>query len=170
MVKAYLLSFLARQYLLLQGRFSERYPNCWLAWEPGAWSSVPLHGGDKLETRMPTAPPPGNSPTPAQGDALCFELPPRPLKLGRAAESDIVINDATVSRDHAVLELAPAGGWSLTPRSSHETVVDSVPLPAGKPVALRSGAHIRAGNVTLTLHDPKQFLARIDKVAKELKS
>ncbi|HEY3446614.1 MAG TPA: FHA domain-containing protein [Myxococcales bacterium] len=169
MVKAYLLSFLARQYLLLQNNFSARYPNCWLAWEPGAWSSVPLHGGDKLATRMPTAPP-GNSPAPSQGDALCFELPPRQLKLGRAAESDIVINDATVSRDHALLDLAPTGTWSLTPKSAHETVVDNVPLPAGKPVVLKPGAHIRAGNVMLTLHDQTQFLARIDKVAKDLKS
>ncbi|MGC4120353.1 MAG: FHA domain-containing protein [Myxococcales bacterium] len=169
MVKAYLLSFLARQYLLLQGKFSERYPNSWLAWEPGAWSSVPLHGGDKLETRMPTSAPPGNTPTPSQGDALCFELPPRPLKLGRAAESDIIINDATVSRDHALLEVGATGGWSLTPKSSHETVVDNVSLPAGKSVLLKPGVHIRAGNVVLTLHDRTQFLARVDKVAKDYK-
>jgi hypothetical protein len=167
MVRAFLLSFLARQYLLLQDKFAERYPHCWLAWEPGAWS-VPASSGDTATTRLPTPALPIEAPP--QGDALCFELAARSLRLGRAAENEIVINDATVSREHLDLSVDDARKWWVTVRGGSETRVNDGPVPLGQPQQLASGATIKTARVVLTFHDQAAFLERVAKAAQGLQA
>src|SRR5882757_1486697 len=71
MFRAYLLSFLARQRLLLEQKFDGRYPHHWLVWEPGSWKAPPVNAA-VAETRLPSQARPLAR---AQaGDALCFEL------------------------------------------------------------------------------------------------
>src|SRR4051812_32130275 len=101
MTRALLLSLLSRQALMLKASgFRERYPHGWLVWEAGGWN-VPDIGEDMGNTRLPSGDMADCLP---QSDVLCFELPPPAadavIKVGRAPECDVVINDATVSREH----------------------------------------------------------------------
>src|SRR5262245_43197509 len=66
----YLLSFLARRYLLLQRKFIVRHPNPWLVWEP-VEGTTEVAGPHAAETWTPTHP--ANRAVKI-GDALCFEL------------------------------------------------------------------------------------------------
>jgi hypothetical protein len=164
MVRAYLLSFLARQRLALKEHMAERYPNCWLAWEPGAWS-VPPAAGDMATTRLPTPLP---ADRPAQGDALCFELLAKPdgspLKLGRAAGNDVVVNDATVSREHILLFRNKDGWIAEVTSQAKSTFFGSAPLSPGQKVLLTDRQKLKVGDVVFTFHEPPSFIERISDV------
>jgi hypothetical protein len=169
MVRAYLLSFLSRQQLVLKEHMAERYPHCWLAWEPGAWS-VPPAAGDMAATRVPTPVPVDR---PAQGDALCFELQARsdgaPLKLGRAAGNDVVINDATVSRDHIHLAKTRDGWMAGGASQSKSTYFGSMPLSPGQQVLLADLQKFKVGDVVFTFHEPASFIQRLAGIASALR-
>jgi hypothetical protein len=164
-VHAYLLSFLALQYLVLRDRFADRYPHSWLAWEPGAWS-VPARE-DTHSTRLPVAQPVVGGHM--QSDALCFELAPRPLRLGRAESSDIPINDATVSRDHLLLTADRDEHWLLTSASARGTRVGAMLVPPGRSVELWTGVRVTAGAAVFTFLGPMDFLERTIRVAANIK-
>lgn len=68
------------------------------------------------------------------------------ITIGRAANNDIVVEDAGVSKFHAYLHRSP-GGWSLTDaRSLNGTWVDGVRLAPGTPPArVGDGSVIRLG-------------------------
>jgi hypothetical protein len=170
MTRAYLLSFLARQRLLLEQRFDARYPHHWLVWEPGTWKAPPANA-KTTETRLPA---PSNQPPRAQpGDALCFELamkPDRPaaLRIGRAEESELVISDATVSREHCTLRLEK-GQWLVRASDSVKSMkVDGRALAAGAEASLSPGQQLDLGEVKLTFLDPKQFHVRVADQASKL--
>jgi hypothetical protein len=169
MVRAYLLSFLARQCLLLKERMAERYPHCWLAWEPGAWSAPPS-AGDMAATRVPT-----NLPVtcPAQGDALCFELRARDdgeaLKLGRAAGNDVLVNDATVSREHLRLAKTKDGWVAEVTSRSKSTFFGSAPLQPGQKILLTDRQRLKIGDVVFTFHEPASFIERFSEVSAGLR-
>jgi hypothetical protein len=164
MVRAYLLSFLSRQRFALKEQMAERFPHCWLTWEPGAWSVPPA--GDSATTGQPTELP---ADRPAQGDALCFELQPRadgsPLKLGRAAGSDVLVNDATVSREHILLSRSGDGWAAEVVSRARSTFLGTAPLSPGQKVALGDRQKLRIGDVVLTFHEPASLLARLSKVS-----
>ena len=161
-IQAFLISLLTRQLALAQDSFLTRYPNQWLVWEPGEWS-VPVSGVDVsiAETRLPSG---GAEQRPLGGDALCFALKVAQgtvVKIGRAADNQIVVSDMTVSRLHASLELK-TGGWSLTPLSeTKKTMLDGKAVGTGKPIELRTGMVIELGGVKVTFYDAAAFKHRV---------
>src|SRR6185503_14815356 len=95
MVPAYLLSVLKQELKTTGEKFGERYPYHWLVWEPGTWTAPATGDTVQIGARHAIAM--------SGGDALSFALKPnqgRPdtLTMGRSQSNDIVINDATVSR------------------------------------------------------------------------
>lgn len=159
---AYMLSLLVRQYLFLVDAFQNRYPSSWLIWEPGAWRPARTTvEGNSAATRLAQETGPAR---PAGTDALCFELKngPERISLGRSSESDIFINDLTLSRDHLVLAWAD-NHWNVTvaPSSTVTTTIDQKPAVQGTTHPLKSGTHITAGDVHFTYYDVVGFLARL---------
>ena len=159
-VPASMQSLLVRQLLALEDAgWQVRHPNDWLIWEPGAWS-VPEAKGAMSSTQVALAQPP----RPQKGDCLCFELKlvvGAKLKIGRAPENDIVLNDATVSREHLVLE-RPKDQWLVhaLPASKATLVKGKVASPQ-TPVPLASGDQLTVGGVTLSYLTSSGLLARI---------
>ena len=167
--RAYLMSFLARQYLLLKQGFETRYQNAWLVWEPGSWRAPPANVG-VAETRLPSA---TTHSRVAPGDALCFELqfkPDRkePLRIGRADDAELIISDATVSREHCLLR-REKGEWYVKASESVKALkVDGWTLKAGTESQLRPGQTLDLGEVKLTFLDPKRFSERVAAQAAKL--
>jgi pSer/pThr/pTyr-binding forkhead associated (FHA) protein len=160
MVPAYLLSLLAKQRAALQDRFGEKFPHHWLVWEPGSWTA-PKSGNETIQVS------PKNIDKLGQGDALSFGLPSGEgkadtLKVGRHNTNDIVLNDATVSRQHAVIRLQQPE-WTVEPLPGAKagTQLSGIELKAGQPVPLRSGNKLKLGEVTLTFYDLPGFLERL---------
>jgi len=152
-------SLLVRQLLALkEPAWVQRYPSDWLIWEPGAWK-VPAVRGEVASTQIALA----QSDRPLKGDCLCFELKSvagAKLKIGRAPENDIVLNDATVSREHLLLERKEQ--WMLHALPSSKTaMVRGRALFPGLAVPLSSGDQLTIGGVTLTYLTPAGALARL---------
>jgi hypothetical protein len=78
------------------------------------------------------------------------------------SESDVFINDMTLSREQLRLSVAN-GVWSvrLADAAGAPTQFDGVPAVFGKPVPLRSGSTIIAGDVRFTFYDTPGFIARL---------
>ncbi|MDX6313063.1 MAG: transport system ATP-binding/permease protein, partial [Streptomyces sp.] len=66
-------------------------------------------------------------------------LPARTVRIGRAADSDVVVDDLVVSRHHAELRAAPGGGYEIIDLGSHNGTYLN-----GQPVAR---AAIHAGDI-----------------------
>ncbi|MBX5483037.1 MAG: FHA domain-containing protein [Myxococcaceae bacterium] len=166
--RALLLSLLSRQRLLLKAQgFRQRYPHGWLVWEAGTWN-VP-HAGEEIgTTRLPLNEIADCLP---QSDVLCFEIaPPRSgtLKLGRSPENDIVINDATVSREHLELGFEGERPWAKPLLEASETAVNGVPMDRIHLTPLVNGARMLVGGVALTYHSADGFEARLEAHAERL--
>ena len=170
-MRSLLLSLLVRQHLALKDRFQARYPHPWLVWEAGAWNVPETERQNVAATQLPA--PDLRDCLPA-GDALCFELvalgeAQSTLPLGRASHNALVINDATVSREHLLLHPASQERWLVEarPRASPVTL-SGQPLVPEKPVALVPGAQLGLGDVCLTFHDAEAFHTRIGRIAAEI--
>jgi hypothetical protein len=168
-IRAFLLSLLVRQFLVLREGFAQKYPFSWLVWEPGNWSAPRTRDPDTADTQMPT----GKAPTQAQnGDSLCFELVQGPvprkqtLNVGRGSENDIVINDATVSREHVVLSLGDDGQWAARAAQATSTLLCGVALSASAPRPLHSGDTLQMGDVLLTFYERTGFTSRLERESK----
>lgn len=159
---AYMLSLLVRQYLFLVDAFRTRYPSSWLIWEPGAWRPArTAQEGDSAATQQAAKAPS----RPVGTDALCFELKNdarKDLTVGRISESDIFINDMTLSREQLRLSIEN-GTWfvRLADVAGAPTHFDGVPAIVGKPVALKPGSTITSGDVRFTFYDTAGFIARL---------
>ncbi|MBL8951876.1 MAG: FHA domain-containing protein, partial [Myxococcaceae bacterium] len=157
MTRAYLLSFLTRQFLLRRAGFETRYPHPWLVWEPGSWRAPPVNAG-VAETLLPGA---ARPPRAGPGDALCFELDPKtspgPLRIGRAEGSELLISDATVSREHCVLRREGAAWFVKASPSVKSMRVAGRPLAAGAETQLEPGQQLDLGEVKLTFLDGRQL-------------
>ena len=161
-VKAYMLSLLAVRRAAIQAEFLSRFPSAWLVWEPGVWQ--PTTGRTAQEATRITSLNAAMD-RPVGGDALCFELPRgAPLKVGRATGCDVLINDATVSREHLWLEpIAGAEGWAARAQpGASSTLLNGQPLALGAVQPLRPGTALRLGAVTLTYLDAPGLAARLD--------
>lgn len=171
MTRAYLLSFLARQRLLLEQRFDARYPHHWLVWEPGSWKAPPLNAS-VAQTRFPTANP---GPMPLRGDdALCFELKliaerKEPLRIGRGDASELVISDATVSREHCTMRVSDGRWFVRACEGVKATKVAGALLGPGAERTIASGEQLDLGDVKLTFLDPRRFCERVTAEAARLK-
>ncbi|ADO74849.1 FHA domain-containing protein [Stigmatella aurantiaca] len=171
MARSLLLSLLVRQHMALKARFQARYPHPWLIWEAGAWN-VPETGVQNVAaTQLPAQDLRDCLPA---GDALCFELPPPSppqsvLRLGRASNNELVINDATVSREHITLSLDAEGQWRVEALSKAGLVkLDGVLLQPGRPTPLKPETHLELGDARLTFHGPEDFSARLGRIAARL--
>jgi pSer/pThr/pTyr-binding forkhead associated (FHA) protein len=102
---------------------------------------------------------------PEGGDALCFQLAlGAPLKVGRAPGCDVLINDATVSREHLWLEpIAGSENWTVRAQpGANASLLNGQPLPPGEARPLRPGNTLRLGDVTLTYLDTPGLAERLD--------
>jgi hypothetical protein len=167
MARTLLLSLLVRQHLALKEKFRARYPHCWLVWESGVWNVPENSEQNHGATRLPTSDLRDCLPA---GDAMCFELAPSPgrdsLPLGRASSNALVINDATVSREHLVLHGQPDGQWRVEVLAQGgPAMLDGKPLRPGPPTPLESGMQLQLGDVRLTFHDAESFHTRMGHTA-----
>ena len=165
---AFLLSLLARQYLLLKDGFSKRYGHPWLVWEPGEWNAP--SPGENASIASTRTPPSGTALMPQVGDALCFSLEPtKPaLLVGRSSESDIVINDMTVSREHLTLSYEQ-GVWSAEAKNGTTTTHRGAVLVPGTRVPLAQGSTLTIGGSVLTYWTAEAFLDRVQAAARTSK-
>jgi hypothetical protein len=160
-VRAYLLSMLAVRRYGEKDAFLRAFPHPWLIWEPGVWQ--PAQGASALTETHASGGLSGYHPQ-TTGDALCFELAERrPLKVGRGKACDIQINDATVSREHLVLEPEPIGtGWFAAPSTTSNTTDFNGIKLTGQSLPLRAKDQLRLGDVQVTFVDPPAMLERLD--------
>jgi hypothetical protein len=162
MARAFMISFLARQALTRsREQLAGLYPHPWLVWEPGAWTAP------SPNNRMTILPPAPGTERPVAGDALCFELILKPgqtgLRVGRAPDCDIVINDATVSRAHLLLTTEGEGWVALvSPSSRGATTAGGVAFEPGGRFTLTRDMPLQIGEVQLTFHERDRFLTRVE--------
>ncbi len=167
MARALLLSLLVRQHLALKEKFRARYPHCWLVWEEGVWNVPENSEQNHGTTRLPTSELRDCLPS---GDAMCFELAPGinrdVLPLGRASHNALVINDATVSREHLALHHQQDGRWMVEALPQGGPVMlGGKQLRPGQLTPLESGMQLQLGDVRLTFHDADGFHARMGHTA-----
>ncbi|HET8540056.1 MAG TPA: FHA domain-containing protein [Anaeromyxobacter sp.] len=156
-MKTYLVSWLRKNHA---GQRLEQFERLrtgpWLVWEAGPWRP-PSARHDTLvsgpETRLL-----------ASGESLAIQLAAKDggaeVRLGRDADNDLVIDDATLSRVHLVLRRDARGGWAAQDAGSRNgTRVDGA--PARTPLPLRQGSVIEAGAVRLTFYDAAGLYARL---------
>src|SRR5215211_6215129 len=149
MSRAVMLSLLVDQHARLGDAFLERYGHPWLVWNASTWSAPSVDGQTRV-VRLPTAPPP-----PRELLALCLALTFRgdakEITLGRANDNDVVINDGTVSRHHAVLTRSASGTWQVRPLpESSGTICASRPLSDKDVSPIVDGQKLMVGGVELT--------------------
>lgn len=166
------MSVLSRQALILKSTgFRERYPNGWLVWERGSWH-VPEVGEELAATRLPHRDIVDCLPS---SDVLCFELSHEPeadidvpLKLGRAAENDLVVSDATVSREHLQFGFDGERWWVQPLEEAAACTINGVRMDRQHRTPLISGVQITVGDITLTYHSADSFGARVAAEAERL--
>ena len=156
-MKTYLISWLRKSHA---GHRLEQFERLragpWLVWEAGPWRP-PSARRDTLaagpETRLL-----------ASGESLAIQLAAKDggpeVRLGRDADNDLVIDDATLSRVHLVLRRDAKGEWTAQDAGSRNgTKVDGA--PARLPLPLRQGSVLEAGAVRLTFYDAAGLYARL---------
>jgi hypothetical protein len=156
-VKSYLLSWLRKAHAghALE-QFERERPGPWLVWEAGPWRP-PSARRDTLVAGPATR-------LLASGESLAIHLASRDggaeVKIGRAPESDLVVDDATLSREHLVLRRGPLGRWTARDAGSRNgTKVDGAPAVMSTPLV--PGSVIEAGAVRLTFYDAAGLYARL---------
>ena len=107
-----------------------------------------------------------------QGESTAARL----ATVGRDASNNVVIDDASVSKLHAVLRVSPSGPASVIGEveindsgSQNGTFVNEVRVPrtgAGAPVRLNAGDRIRLGAVVLTYLPLWHFLNLIRRTSR----
>jgi len=158
-VRGYLMTWLAKA---SQGQtlddFVKAWPMEWLVWEAGPWrptyqTKVTL-AQDGLVTNVPHGT--------GESLAIALEAPKqRPyLSLGRATDNDIVVDDATLSRIHLLLQPEPLGWTVRDAGSTNGTFVEGAPLGPDA-VALETGMRLLAGSVRFTYYDSGGLCLRL---------
>ncbi len=79
--------------------------------------------------------------------------------IGRDRENDIVLDELTVSRCHALLLAWPEGMLLVDLDSTNGSRVNDAPAPPDTPVLLADGDLISLGHVMLRYHAPASDLA-----------
>ncbi len=158
-MKSYLISALAVR-LGAQGRdvFLQQHWHDWLVWEAGAWKPPNKQTVNISRDAIRLA-----SPSRA-GESLAVALEPGPkgLVLGRAHESDLVINDGTLSGHHLTFRQLGDDEWTVEDaHSKNGTRLDGDVLTPGAPVLLRDGTKIDAAHVSLTYYTAEGMLLRL---------
>ncbi|WP_248359018.1 FHA domain-containing protein [Anaeromyxobacter oryzae] len=157
-MKSYLVSWLRRQHAGTGVEaFARERPGEWIVWEAGPWRpptpmKETLHADD-LRVAWES------------GESLAILLAPRPgraeVRLGRASDNDVVIDDATLSRSHLAFVRDAAGRWTVRDLgSSNGTRVGGVRMGAA-PAVLEAGTAVQAGAVRLTFYDAAGLYLRL---------
>lgn len=156
------MSLLMRQHALTNDKFLTRYPHSWLVWEPGP-DALPGSGVD-VSVAVTRAGSTDGPQRPIGVDVLCFALripEGGALKVGRAADNELVVSDPMVSRLHARLELV-GSDWSLVPLSeTKKTTVEGREIARGTSVRLQSGQVLELGGVKVTFYGAAAFKDRV---------
>jgi hypothetical protein len=157
MSRSVMLSLLVDQHARLGDAFLERYNHPWLVWNARRWSAPSADGQTRI-VRLPSSPPP-----PREMDALCLALTfkgdAKRITLGRATDNDIVINDGTVSRHHAVITRARSGTWQVQPLlDSSGTICGSQTLSDRDLGLISDRQKLIVGAVELTFYESRSFL------------
>ncbi|HYG68768.1 MAG TPA: FHA domain-containing protein [Anaeromyxobacteraceae bacterium] len=158
-MRSYLLSWLTSKYAALpMDTFVRAQRADWLVWEAGPWRP-PVRTGETLVAGG--QPPIGGSST--TGESLAIELAAKDgaLSIGRGGGNDVLIDDATLSRVHLLLDRGPDGTWRARDAgSSNGTKVNGQRIGAD-PVALVDGSAIEAGAVRLTFYAAEGMWLRL---------
>lgn len=89
---------------------------------------------------------------PSGDETLAFPVRATAVGIGQGSRNEIVLEDDTVSTNHARLELVE-GAWRLVDLDSRNgTYVNGVRLAPGTPTTLEDGAAIGFGAVRLAFH------------------
>ena len=158
MVRAYPLSELERLVRAGTDRFRARFAHPWLVWEAGSWQigspfeQTMMPGDDESDLSLRRTEP--------LAFALDFGAGPQFLRIGRATDCDVVVNDATVSREHLALTRDLGGVWRIEPLTDGYSHCREI-LTVGQARTVVSGDHIRAGEVLMTFHDPVGLIERL---------
>jgi pSer/pThr/pTyr-binding forkhead associated (FHA) protein len=83
------------------------------------------------------------------------------ITLGRTSNNDIIVDDGSVSRFHAWIEIQEANYFYFDAGSRNGSVVDGQRLEAKSRCALRSGAKVRVGSVELVFYLPREFFGML---------
>ncbi len=83
------------------------------------------------------------------------------IRLGRGDHNDIVVPDASVSDNHATVEITKRGQFQIQDLGSRNgTFVQEQQVPvlgSGPPLRLESGARIRIGGLNMTFLEAAEF-------------
>ena len=157
-MKSYLVSWLRKAHADAKiADFERERAGAWLVWEAGPWRP-PSARRDTLvagpQTRLL-----------ASGESLAIQLEPkRPgpeVRLGRGADCDLVVDDATLSRVHLVFTRDAAGRWTVRDAGSRNGTKVNGMAVRDTPVPLERGAAIEAGAVRLTFLDAAGLFERL---------
>ncbi len=157
-MKSYLLSWLRKTHAGAKlGEFAGARGGEWLVWEAGPWRPPSSARRETLLTGPQTR-------LLSSGESLAIQLAARDgssqVTLGRAADNDVAIDDATLSRVHLVLERGQ-DGWTVRDAGSRNgTKVEGRGVGASS-VPVRPGMRIEAGAVRLTYHGSAGLYARL---------
>jgi hypothetical protein len=86
------------------------------------------------------------------------------IGIGRSESNDVVIQNGSVSRLHALIHRdARTGEWRLTDAGSRNgTFVDGIPVPHEQSALLKDGTVVKLGDVQLRFLLPHSFLSHLE--------
>lgn len=159
------LSHLARKLFVHQAGATVKSPGL-------VWEAPPGNSRDSGHWEMTSAGHAAARPTSAEPMVFMVEKVPglkNPFSMGvtvgRVETNDVALDDASVSRFHAWLQLDERlQQWFLTDaESKNGTFVDGVQLPPKQRLALRDGASVKFGDVVVTFMLPETLTAFVEK-------
>lgn len=134
-----------------------------VSWPVLVWESPPQHPDPHLGFVDSTVPH-TKLRRPSTVEPLVLELRKRTpggleVTLGRSPDNDVVIEDATVSRTHALFRQEPhTGMWHVVDAESHNgTFLAGVLIVPGRPTPLFERAALRFGGVEVSFLQPNAF-------------
>jgi Inner membrane component of T3SS, cytoplasmic domain len=156
-VKSFLISWLAKKHAGADLRaFLKERPEDFLVWEAGPWRPPAARNETMAAgpgTRLLSA-----------GESLAIALVAKDggteVRLGRAQENDLVVDDGTLSRQHLLFR-REAAGWTVRDAgSSNGSKLNGMRF-GGEVVLLQPGDRIEAGTVRLTFYDGASLYMRL---------
>ncbi len=158
-MRGYLMSWLAKN---SSGQTLEAFvkarPEDWLVWEAGPWRPTYQPRDTLANDGLVSTVPHGAG----ESLAIALESPTaRPyLSLGRAPDNDLVVDDATLSRVHLLLQREPLGWTARDAGSTNGSSLEGAPIGPDA-VALQTGMRLLAGSVRLTFYDAGGLYLRL---------
>jgi pSer/pThr/pTyr-binding forkhead associated (FHA) protein len=83
-----------------------------------------------------------------------YDLPNRPVVIGRAADADIVLEDQFASRHHAEIRFVDGAYQVYDLNSKNGVILNGQKLPPGASAWLEDGVEIMLASTSFRFHDP----------------